>query len=129
MDELVLVDTIFNFLFRSNSAHVEQCADCGISWDFVWTHNPPGAIRRSFYAWVNFGRTSLRKQIVSNGFCSFHTGLLSGIIGLCVADYFEVQPHSPWISVGILLLSGLTMALLNLGFQVKFTCERALCDI
>ena len=53
----------------------------------------------------------------------FHSGLFLGLIGLCVADVAApedsvLRPGSPWAAVGVLILAGLVMALLNLGFQV-----------
>ena len=45
-------------------------------------------------------------------------GLLGGLIGLCGMELYYVPP-SAWATLGILLVSGLVMALLNLYFQVQ----------
>lgn len=69
-------------------------------------------------AGILFGLITLLVQYVGLFMLGFHSGLLLGLVGICVADPW-IQPETPWISVGILLLSGLVMALLNLYFQVN----------
>ena len=86
-----------------------------------------------------FGMITLLVQYVGLFMLGFHGGLLLGLIGLVVADisrmliieqnkYTEngallgedyTPLHSPWISVGTLLASGLVMSLCNLYFQVS----------
>ena len=86
-----------------------------------------------------FGLITLLVQYVGLFMLGFHGGLLLGLIGLVVADisrmliieqnkYTEngallgedyTPLHSPWISVGTLLASGLVMSLCNLYFQVS----------
>ena len=71
-------------------------------------------------AGVLFGLITLLVQYVGLFMLGFHGGLILGIIILCAIEIFGSQssPDSPWISVGILLLSGLVMSLCNLYFQV-----------
>eukprot|EP00095_Tigriopus_kingsejongensis_P000679 maker-scaffold340_size202118-snap-gene-1.23 protein:Tk00679 transcript:maker-scaffold340_size202118-snap-gene-1.23-mRNA-1 annotation:"transmembrane protein 198" len=64
-----------------------------------------------------FGLITLLVQYVGLFMLGFHSGLLLGLIGLCAADPW-LQPDNPWVSLGVLLLSGLSLALVNLGFQV-----------
>ena len=86
-----------------------------------------------------FGLITLLVQYVGLFMLGFHGGLLLGLIGLVVADMSrrliivhnknsadgallgeDYTPlHSPWISVGTLLASGLVMSLCNLYFQVS----------
>jgi len=88
-----------------------------------------------------FGLITLLVQYVGLFMLGFHGGLLLGLIGLVVADisrmliieqnkYTEngallgedyTPLHSPWISVGTLLASGLVMSLCNLYFQKSLT--------
>ena len=45
-----------------------------------------------------------------------------GLVGLCVADQVGAEaarPESPWTAVGVLIVSGLVLALLNLCCQVS----------
>ncbi len=66
-----------------------------------------------------FGLITLLVQYVGLFMLGFHSGLLLAIVGLCLGDVWAwAVPPSPWASVGILLLSGLVLALLNLCFQV-----------
>ena len=61
-------------------------------------------------------------QYVGLFMLGFHSGLFLGLIGLCAADLSGeefLRPASPWAAVGVLILAGLVMALLNLGFQVR----------
>ena len=44
-------------------------------------------------------------------------GLLGGLIGLCCIELYYIPPTA-WVTLGVLLASGLLMALLNLYFQV-----------
>ncbi len=77
-----------------------------------------------------FGLITLLVQYVGLFMLGFHSGLLLAIVGLCAGDFFQwAVPPSPWASVGILLLAGLALALLNLCFQVndgKF-CIKSYC--
>ena len=57
-------------------------------------------------------------QYVGLFMLGFHGGLLLGIVGLSASDPW-FTPSSPWVSVGILLVTGLTMSLCNLYFQVR----------
>lgn len=88
-----------------------------------------------------FGLITLLVQYVGLFMLGFHGGLLLGLIGLVVADISrrlileqnkitdggallggDYTPlHSPWISVGTLLASGLVMSLCNLYFQKSLT--------
>jgi len=88
-----------------------------------------------------FGLITLLVQYVGLFMLGFHGGLLLGLIGLVVADMSrrliivhnknsadgallgeDYTPlHSPWISVGTLLASGLVMSLCNLYFQKSLT--------
>ena len=47
----------------------------------------------------------------------FSSGLLVGLVGLCGVE-LHYTPPSAWITLGVLLAAGLTLALLNLYFQV-----------
>ena len=89
-----------------------------------------------------FGLITLLVQYVGLFMLGFHGGLLLGLVGLVVADVSrrlivehnknsaegallgeDYTPlHSPWISVGTLLASGLVMSLCNLYFQVSIYC-------
>ena len=61
-------------------------------------------------------------QYVGLFMLGFHSGILLGIVGLSAGDaLLDIQPHSPWMAVGILLICGLIMALLNLCFQKWLT--------
>ena len=46
-----------------------------------------------------------------------YSGLLVGLVGLCGVE-LHYTPPSAWLTLGVLLASGLTLALLNLYFQV-----------
>ena len=47
----------------------------------------------------------------------FFSGLLVGLVGLCGVE-LHYTPPSAWLTLGVLLAAGLTLALLNLYFQV-----------
>ena len=47
----------------------------------------------------------------------FSSGLLVGLVGLCGVE-LHYTPSSAWLTLGVLLATGLTLALLNLYFQV-----------
>jgi hypothetical protein len=70
-------------------------------------------------AGILFGLITLLVQYVGLFMLGFHSGLLLGLIGLCVADQLLAKPDSPWMAVGILIVSGLALALLNLCCQVN----------
>ena len=88
---------------------------------------PPLKIALS--AGLLFGLITLLVQYVGLFMLGFHSGLLLAVVGLCAGDLTGVDwipsPPSAWASVGILILSGLAMALLNLCFQVRG--KRKLC--
>lgn len=71
-------------------------------------------------AGVLFGLITLLVQYVGLFMLGFHGGLLLGIVGLCAAEPW-ITPSSPWVSVGVLLLTGLFFSLCNLYFQKTFT--------
>lgn len=73
-------------------------------------------------AGILFGLITLLVQYVGLFMLGFHGGLLIGILGLCAVEIFSHhQPESPWISVGVLLVTGLVMSLANLYFQRVLT--------
>jgi len=69
-------------------------------------------------AGILFGLITLLVQYVGLFMLGFHGGLLAGIVALCAMEPWNLI-SSPWVSVGILLSTGLLMALFNLYFQVK----------
>lgn len=91
-------------------------------------------------AGILFGLITLLVQYVGIFMLGFHGGLLTGIVGLVVTDVVRravhnysnggdifveasvgLEPHSPWISVAILLSTGLVASLFNLYFQKCLT--------
>ena len=72
-------------------------------------------------AGILFGLITLLVQYVGLFMLGFHSGLLLGLVGLCVADQVAeaARPESPWTAVGVLIVSGLALALLNLCCQVS----------
>lgn len=68
-------------------------------------------------AGILFGLITLLVQYVGLFMLGFHGGLLAGIVALCALVPWNF-PSSPWVSVGILLSTGLLFALFNLYFQV-----------
>ena len=71
---------------------------------------------------ILFGLITLLVQYVGLFMLGFHSGLLLGLVGLCVADQVgadAARPESPWTAVGVLIVSGLALALLNLCCQVS----------
>merc|ERR1712012_413914 len=64
-----------------------------------------------------FGLITMLVQYVGLFMLGFHTGLLVGLVGLCGVE-LHYTPPSAWLTLGVLLASGLTLALLNLYFQV-----------
>jgi len=91
-------------------------------------------------AGILFGLITLLVQYVGLFMLGFHGGLLSGIVGLVATDVVRravhnysqqgdifssssssLEPHSPWISVAILLSTGLVASLFNLYFQKSLT--------
>ena len=88
-------------------------------------------------AGVLFGLITLLVQYVGLFMLGFHGGLLAGIVGLvsthlarqALHEYNNSQgdegtptpfePHSPWVSVAVLLATGLVASLFNLYFQVS----------
>ena len=45
-------------------------------------------------------------------------GLLGGLVGLCCVELYYTPP-SAWLTLGVLLSTGLLLALLTLYFQVN----------
>jgi len=74
-------------------------------------------------AGILFGLITLLVQYVGLFMLGFHGGLILGLIILCSIELVrpESSPDSPWISIGVLLISGLVMALCNLYFQRVLT--------
>lgn len=71
-------------------------------------------------AGVLFGLITMLVQYVGLFMLGFHTGLLGGLIGLCFVEIYYV-PYSAWLTIGVLLATGLIFALLNLYFQKSLT--------
>jgi len=67
-----------------------------------------------------FGLITMLVQYVGLFMLGFHTGLLSGLVGLCCVEMYYVPP-SAWLTLGVLLSSGLIFALLTLYFQKSLT--------
>jgi len=67
-----------------------------------------------------FGLITMLVQYVGLFMLGFHTGLLSGLIGLCGVELYYIPPTA-WVTLGVLLASGLLLALLNLYFQKSLT--------
>lgn len=89
-------------------------------------------------AGVLFGLITLLVQYVGLFMLGFHGGLLAGIVGLvsthlarqALHEYNSqgaegpatpFEPHSPWVSVAVLLATGLVASLFNLYFQKSLT--------
>ena len=72
-----------------------------------------------------FGLITLLVQYVGIFMLGFHGGLLLGLLGLVASDTIAAAVnnahnyHSPWISVAVLLSTGLVVSLFNLYFQVS----------
>jgi len=67
-----------------------------------------------------FGLITMLVQYVGLFMLGFHTGLLGGLVGLCVVELYYIPP-SAWLTLGVLLATGLLFALLNLYFQKSLT--------
>lgn len=67
-----------------------------------------------------FGLITMLVQYVGLFMLGFHTGLLGGLVGLCGVE-LHYTPPSAWLTLGVLLATGLTLALLNLYFQKSLT--------
>jgi len=67
-----------------------------------------------------FGLITMLVQYVGLFMLGFHTGLLVGLVGLCGVE-LHYTPSSAWLTLGVLLATGLTLALLNLYFQKWLT--------
>ena len=65
-----------------------------------------------------FGLITMLVQYVGLFMLGFHTGLLAGLVGLCCVELYYVPPTA-WLTLGVLLATGLLFALLTLYFQVK----------
>jgi len=67
-----------------------------------------------------FGLITMLVQYVGLFMLGFHTGLLGGLVGLCCAELYYTPP-SAWLTLGVLLSTGLVFALLTLYFQKSLT--------
>jgi len=67
-----------------------------------------------------FGLITMLVQYVGLFMLGFHTGLLAGLAGLCCVELYYVPP-SAWLTLGVLLFTGLVFALLTLYFQKSLT--------
>lgn len=74
----------------------------------------------SLGAGLLLGLITMLVQHVGLFLTGFHTGLLAGFVGLALARLFCTLP-TVWLSVGILLTSGVTGALLTLFWQKALT--------
>ena len=66
--------------------------------------------------------TGFHKFPRSFQFAQMFAGLLAGLAGLCCLELYYVPP-SAWLTLGVLLATGLVFALLTLYFQVKTSVE------
>ncbi len=77
-----------------------------------------------------FGLITLLVQYVGLFMLGFHSGLLLGVAGLCLAYSWPpgllgapedtgLRPASAWVAVAVMLAAGMAMAILNLCFQVR----------
>ena len=64
-----------------------------------------------------FGLITMLVQYVGLFMLGFHSGLLAGLVGLCCVELYYVPPTA-WLTLGVLLATGLVFALLTLYFQV-----------
>merc|ERR1711970_1121226 len=71
-------------------------------------------------AGIMFGLITMLVQYVGLFMTGLHTGLFLGVAGIA-RSYKWWEPSSIWVVVGILLVSGLTLAILNLYFQKGLT--------
>ena len=69
-----------------------------------------------------FGLITMLVQYVGLFMLGFHTGLLAGLVGLCCVELYYVPPTA-WLTLGVLLATGLVFALLTLYFQVKLNIQ------
>lgn len=67
-----------------------------------------------------FGLITMLVQYVGLFMLGFHTGLLGGLVGLCCVELYYTPP-SAWLTLGVLLATGLVFALLTLYFQKSLT--------
>jgi len=67
-----------------------------------------------------FGLITMLVQYVGLFMLGFHTGLLGGLVGLCCVELYYTPP-SAWLTLGVLLSTGLLLALLTLYFQKSLT--------
>ncbi|XP_023335637.1 transmembrane protein 198 [Eurytemora carolleeae] len=67
-----------------------------------------------------FGLITMLVQYVGLFMLGFHTGLLTGLIGLCCVELYYIPPTA-WVTLGVLLGTGLLVALFNLYFQKSLT--------
>lgn len=71
-------------------------------------------------AGILFGLVTMLVQYVGLFMLGFHTGLLIGLVSLCITEVFHSQ-QTAWIGLAVLLSSGLLFALFNLYFQKSLT--------
>jgi len=67
-----------------------------------------------------FGLITMLVQYVGLFMLGFHTGLLIGLVGLCCVEIYYIPPTA-WVTLGVLLASGLLVALFNLYFKKSLT--------
>jgi len=67
-----------------------------------------------------FGLITMLVQYVGLFMLGFHSGLLAGLVGLCCVELYYVPPTA-WLTLGVLLATGLVFALLTLYFQKSLT--------
>ena len=75
-----------------------------------------------------FGLITMLVQYVGLFMLGFHSGLLAGLVGLCCVELYYVPPTA-WLTLGVLLATGLVFALLTLYFQVILSPFRPKCKI
>jgi len=67
-----------------------------------------------------FGLITMLVQYVGLFMLGFHTGLLAGLVGLCGVELYYIPPTA-WLTLGVMLATGLVFALLTLYFQKSLT--------
>lgn len=73
-------------------------------------------------AGVLFGLITLLVQYVGLFMLGFQAGLLLAVVGLSGVEVAaDVAPNSAWVTVAILLVTGMIFSLFNLYFQKSFT--------
>ncbi|GJQ70598.1 hypothetical protein Trydic_g22992 [Trypoxylus dichotomus] len=84
---------------------------------------PYGNAGVALFAGLLFGLITMLVQYVGLFMSGLHTGVLIAVAALIVADHFmETKPAgSVWLCVGVLLVSALVFAILNLYFRKGLT--------